>query len=423
MNKKLLYTPYLLIFMVLWSYSSKAQNFTSNLYSMYGIGELQSQTNIVSSAMGNAGLGVSNSQFLNILNPASYCNIDSLCFLTNLGVESKRSKFETKSDISHTHDVNLSYIAIGFRPKKWLGMGFGINPYSTAGYNIQTDTYIEGSTVQYQYPLKISGSGNINRIYMTFSVNPLKNLYLGVENSFLFGKLKQIQYHNLSSISSYSVSSEITNEYKNFLWEFGMQYKIDLKKDQSLTIGAIYTPKQHLATDSEIMTYNTNGTIYDTDDEISDDDNFSIPTKYGLGIAFSKGNKYMFLLDGGIQCWSESNYNLESVTLTDSPYLKTGFEYTPSRYFMDKYYKKISYRIGYQFQKSYLKMGSYQQYENTISCGFGFPLNKANTRIDLSLEAGKKGKIGSARIFQENFFRIKLGFSLIDIWFTKRKYD
>lgn len=418
MNRRLIYTPYLLIFMLLWSYSSKAQNFTSNPYSMYGLGELQSQTNTVSSAMGDAGLGVSNSQFLNILNPASYCNIDSLRFLTNIGVESKRSKFETKSDISHNHDVNLSYIAIGFRPKKWLGMGFGINPYSTAGYNIQTDTYIEGSTVQ--YPLKISGSGNINRIYMTFSVNPLKNLYLGVENSFLFGKLKQIQYHDLSGISSLSVSSEITNEYKNFLWEFGMQYKINLKKDQSLTIGAIYTPKQHLATDSEI---NTNGEIPNNDNEISNNDNFTIPKEYGLGIAFSKGNKYMFLLDGGIQCWSESDYKMESVTLTNSPYLKTGFEYTPSLDFMDKYYKKISYRIGYKFKKSYLKMGSYQQYENTISCGFGLPLNKSNTRIDLSLEAGKKGKIGSARIFQEKFFRVKLGFSLIDIWFTKRKYD
>lgn len=407
--------------MLFLNYSSKAQNFTSNLYSMYGVGELHSQTNIVSSAMGDAGLGVSNSQFLNILNPASYCNIDSLRFLTNLGVESKRSTFETKSDISHNHDVNLSYIAIGFRPKKWLGLGFGMNPFSTAGYNIQTDTYIENSTIQ--YPLKISGSGNINRIYMTFSVNPLKNLYLGIENSFLFGKLKQIQYHDLSSISSYSVSSEITNEYKNFLWEFGMQYKINLKKDHSLTIGAIYTPKQHLANDSEISTYNSYGTVYDTDDEITDNDNFTIPNEYGLGIAFSKENKYTFLLDGGIQYWSNSNYKLESVTLTNSSYFKTGFEYTPSQYFLDKYYKKISYRIGYKFKKSYIKIGSYQQYENTISCGFGLPLNKSNTRIDLSFETGKKGKIGSARIFQERFFRAKLGFSLIDIWFTKRKYD
>ena len=421
MNRRLFYIASFLVFLFLTSYSSKAQNFTSNLYSMYGLGELHSQTNIVSSAMGDAGIGISNSQFLNILNPASYCQIDSLHFLTNIGIESKRSKFQTKSDASHTHDVNLSYIAIGFRPKKWLGMGFGINPYSTAGYNIQTNTYIEGSTMT--YPLKINGSGNINRIYMSFSVNPLKNLYLGVENSFLFGKLKQIQYHDLSNISSISVSSEITNEYKNFIWEFGMQYKIDLKKNQSLTIGAIYTPKQHLATDSEIMTYSTSGKIYDTDDDMYDNDNFSIPNKFGLGIAFSKNNKYTFLLDGGIQCWSESDYYLKSVSLTDSPYLKTGFEYTPSRYFMDKYYKKISYRVGYHFEKSYLKLGSYQQYENTISCGLGLPLNNNNTKIDLSFEVGKKGKIGTARIFQEKFFRVKLGLSLIDLWFTKRKYN
>ncbi len=403
---------------------STAQNFTSSPYSMYGLGELRTQTNAASTGMGNTGIGLSTNKFINILNPASTSGLDSSNFVFNIGGEYKYSQFKTSSKTANAINGNLSYLAMGLRVNKWLSLGLGINPYSTAGYDINTTATIEGST--YTYPLEIIGSGNISRAYFSFAIVPVKNLSIGVRTSYLFGSLVQTQYHDLSKISSVSVSSEITDSFRNFYWEFGAQYNIDLKNGKQFSIGAIFNPWQYLVTQHKIQTYNTSGLIYDQNTENKHD--FSIPQEYGLGVVYSS-TKMMYLLDAGIQMWSKHKYdddNLEtvkSVKLKDSPYIRAGVEYTPSRHFLESYYKRISYRLGYQYNKSYLSLRSYQSSENVISLGFGLPLNNDRSRIDISLEGGTKGQVGTVKVIQENFIRFRIGFSLIDLWFQQRKYN
>ena len=417
---------YLYIFCPLFlaPYFSKAQNFTSSPYSMYGVGELRTQTNAASTAMGNTGIGLSTNKFINLLNPASTSGLDSSNFVFNIGGESKYSRFKTSLKTANAKNANLSYLAMGLRVNNWLSMGLGVNPFSTAGYDINTRATIDGST--YTYPLEIIGSGNISRAYFSFAVVPVKNLSIGVRNSYLFGSLVQTQYHNLAAISSVSVSSEITDYFRNFYWEFGVQYNFDLKQGKQFSVGAIFTPGQHFVTQHEIQTYSTSGLIYDAETENKHD--FSIPQEYGLGLVYSSP-KMMYLLDAGIQMWSKNDYDdedfqsVQSVQLEDSPYVRAGVEYTPSKHFLDKYYKKISYRLGYQYSKSYLSLRSYQSRENVVSLGFGLPLNNDRSRIDISIEGGTKGQVGSVKIIKENFIRFRIGFSLIDLWFQQRKYN
>ena len=57
-----------------------------------------------------------------------------------------------------------------------------------------------------------------------------------------------------------------------------------------------------------------------------------------------------------------------------------------------------------------------------ISCGFGFPIKKSNTMINLSLEYIKRGTTQNDLI-QEDYFRLGLSFSAKDLWFFKRKYQ
>jgi len=421
MNKYGLRTCLLIaVLLLLISISSKAQNFTSSPYSMYGLGELRTQTTPVNTAMGNAGIGLATNKFINVLNPASYSGLDSSTFIFEIGLESKYSKFKTNTKTAKSFDANLSYLAFGLRLNKWLSTGIGLNPYSTAGYDINSTATIGGTS--YTYPLEIIGSGNISRVYFSFAVIPVKNLSIGVKNSFLFGSLIQTQFHDLSQISSVSPSTETTDKFKNFFWEFGFQYKFDLKKGRSLTLGGLYTPPQFLVTDREIMTYNTSGQIYDIDDTQSEHD-FKIPQEFGLGIAYTNNKNLLYLLDAGLQTWSDYTYDLESVKLKNNPYVRTGIEYTPTQHFLEKYYKRVSYRLGFQYNKSYLSLRSYQSDEKIISLGFGLPLKNQRSRIDISLEGGKKGTVGSSRLIQEKFFRFRIGFSLKDIWFQQRKYN
>ena len=59
--------------------------------------------------------------------------------------------------------------------------------------------------------------------------------------------------------------------------------------------------------------------------------------------------------------------------------------------------------------------------ENVITFGFGLPLaGVSNTNI--TFELGKIGK-KSNNLVQENYWAMRIGFSLNDIWFIKRKYN
>lgn len=56
-----------------------------------------------------------------------------------------------------------------------------------------------------------------------------------------------------------------------------------------------------------------------------------------------------------------------------------------------------------------------------ISFGFGFPLPRSLTTINLGFEIGRFGtKVND--LYQNNYFRVNLGVSVWERWFIKRKY-
>jgi hypothetical protein len=426
MNKQAHYARYIYLITIIFSlaaFSTKAQNNTSNPYSMYGLGELRSQTNAANAGMGNAGLGLPSGSFLNVLNPASYTGIDSLNFLFEIGVDGQYSEFESQGDFAKASHMNLSYMAMGFRINKWAAAGLGLNPYSNSGYEINSGGWIEGTS--YQYPLDIMGSGNISRAYVGLAFTPVKNLSLGVKPSFLFGKLVQTQYHDLSIIGSSSVSNVTTDFFHNFFIEFGAQYTLKLKPGD-LSLGVMYNPGTALETKRNHTTYDDAGNTYEYRTE-NNRDNFLVPAEYGIGLAFKSKRNMVYALDAGTQKWSNYDYSDEksaNIRLQDNPYVRAGFEYTPTENYLAKYYKRINYRLGFRYAKSYLDLRSTNQKEICVSLGFGLPINIQNqlSRIDISFEGGQNGTTEN-RLIQETFLRVRVGLSLRDFWFQHRIYN
>lgn len=425
MNKKALNARNILtiITLSLAVFAAEAQNNTSNPYSMYGLGELRSQTNAANAGMGNAGLGLPSGAFLNVLNPAAYTGIDSLNFLFEIGVDGQYSEFESQGDRANASHVNLSYMAMGFRINKWAAAGLGLNPYSNSGYEINSAGWIEGTI--YQYPLDIIGSGNISRAYLGMAFTPVKNLSLGVKPSFLFGKLVQTQYHDLTIIGSNSVSNITSDFFHNFFVEFGAQYSIELKPG-NLSLGVIYNPGTALETKRNHTTRDDAGTTYEYRTE-TNRDNFLVPAEYGIGLGFTSKNNMVYALDAGLQKWSKYDYSDEkkaNIRLQDNPYVRAGFQFTPTLNYLAKYYKRINYRLGVGYAKSYLDLRSTDQKEISVSLGFGLPINIQNqrSRLDISFEGGQNGTTKN-KLIQETFFRVRVGFSLRDLWFQHRIYN
>ena len=233
------------ICILLSSASVKGQNNTSNPYSMYGLGELRSQSNAANAAMGNAGIGLSSSPFLNALNPASYTGIDSLNVHFEVGIDGKRAKFKSQGESANMNDANLSYLALGWRVNDWMAAGLGLNPFSHSGYEINTTAQIEGELIE--YPLNIIGTGNLSRAYLNLAFTPYKKLSFGIKPAYLFGSLEQTQYHDLSRIGSNAISNVTKNFFHNFYFEFGAQYTLSLKPGD-FSLGIVYNPGASMVT-------------------------------------------------------------------------------------------------------------------------------------------------------------------------------
>ena len=68
-------------------------------------------------------------------------------------------------------------MAMGFRIMPNWSASIGIAPYSTVGYKIATDNYVDG-TVDENFKLEMTGSGGLNQFYWDNSYLLFKRLSL-----------------------------------------------------------------------------------------------------------------------------------------------------------------------------------------------------------------------------------------------------
>ena len=81
----------------------------------------------------------------------------------------------------------------------------------------------------------------------------------------------------------------------------------------------------------------------------------------------------------------------------------------------------MTYRLGFRYENSYLNLFGNQINEYGISFGFGFPMKKSRTALDLSFEYGGRGTTND-NLIQENFVNVTFGVAIFENWFHKRKY-
>ena len=77
--------------------------------------------------------------------------------------------------------------------------------------------------------------------------------------------------------------------------------------------------------------------------------------------------------------------------------------------------------MGFRHESTGVIVNNFGLKETGINFGFGLPLaGFSNTNI--GFEYGVRGS-GYDNTFKENFWSLRIGFSLNDKWFIKRKYN
>jgi hypothetical protein len=400
---------YILIITILflWPVAVSSQTTTSP-YSIFGLGYLESKSTGPSKAMGGTGLAFLSGTSINLMNPASYCGIDSLMAIFELGLYGKYTIYSTKHEDQSLLNANLKYIMMGFRVTPWLATSFGFSPYSSVGYTINTKSPVEGSTLE--YPKTFSGDGGVNQVYLGGAINILKNLSLGFNAAYIFGNIT----HRESS-QAFSYSLEDATYISNFNIDYGLNYQFDIKKLR-YNIGLTYGNSKKLKT-KNVTTIETN---YQTEILKSRIYKYSIPQNIGAGFSVSKG----FFRAGVDYEWS----NWENVEFTNS-YLRTrnssrysfGVEF-PSQGLNKGTGKMFLYRFGAEYRGSYMIIDNIPINYGAITFGAGIPLKGVISALNASVELGQNGTTRKD-LFRERFVTINLDLSLWDWWFRKRKYN
>jgi hypothetical protein len=409
---KRIWAPTIILVIVNLTYAGAQM--TLSPYTIFGAGQVEDNGFGISKAMSGTGIGFKSSNALNNINPASYSGIDSLSFMFEVGIFGKYTQFKTSNTTQGHFDGNMRYLAIGFRFTKWWSAGLGIVPYSSVGYRIQATDYIEGDMSA--YTKTFTGEGGINQFYLSNSFQVFKNLSLGINTSYIFGRITQNELLSSgSNFSGYLVTK--TNHVSSLYVDFGLQYTVYADK-WNYTLGLIYGNKKNMKSKVDYYLASVNDTV----DLKGETGEFYVPAKYGIGLGIEKDKKLKIGIDYERRDWSSSHFTNAKLTIRNSQRFSAGIEYTPYKDYRDPLFKKFYYRLGAKLEKSYLIIDGAPIDLMAASIGIGIPVRSDLSTINIALEVGKNGTTTKGLI-QENYIMLHLNLSLRDLWFMKPKYD
>lgn len=424
-------------------------------YSRYGLGDIVPSTNIVNRGFGGVSAAYSDFLSINFANPASYSGFQGITeaqgnklasgrVLLDVGVNLESRTLRSPNQVAKFTSSNalFSYLQVGVPLRKNWGLSFGLRPLTRIGYKITQSERIKDAATG--LPLdsaftEYSGDGGsyLPSIGTGFRI---KDVSFGANMGYLFGRRETARKRGLINDSiQYNNSNQTTNSYfGDLFFNAGIQYKIDLNKENQLRLGVAGNVKQSLKGRQDFVaeTFSrtadagdfqldsvfkqtdvpgevvypasvTAGFIYDHNKDMPNAQSWSV----GLDFSHNKWEDYRFF---GAKDAVQNNWQV-----------KAGGQYRPKP--GRNYFSNVAYRAGFTAGPDYIIAGGNMP-QFGASLGLGLPLANYNrlapnqyTIINLALEYGKRGNNDNP--IKENTFRLSLGLNFSDVWFVKRKYD
>lgn len=410
-----------------------AQTVSVSPYSSIGIGEQLFNNSAEQGAMGGISTVPTNpyGQNANFSNPAANQNIRMTNF--NASVRAQNSSFKSGEDKQDAGSFKLSNVSLAFPVSKKSSLGIGFQPYSGLGYNIENSVE-NGDVKQFS---AMTGEGGINSVHAFYNYNIAEGLSVGLRANYLFGQLltnEKVSIEGASLLTDYNTKAN----YRGMQFTLGTMYQKRIGKTNNLYVGAYYTLGANLNTDLKEMvsTYTYLGTTQSSYDTISLKRNASLDTKlphtFAIGTSYTKDNSWSIAVEGKFNTWSDfskATLSAPSSVTSNTEFknnvnLAIGGYWIPDFNSYKSYFNRVIYRGGFYYESAPYAINGHDINTYGITLGAGLPIGKTNdgSMVNVSLEYGKRGTSNDGLI-QENYFGMKLGFDLNDIWFRKRVID
>ena len=407
--------------------SAFSQTDTGSPYSLNELGEINFLGNVSNLSMGGVDAAIDSIEF-NINNPSSLAKLKTTNYL--IGTFYKSTGISNNVSTDNINTANINYIAIGV-PTKRFGFGFGVLPYSSVGFNLQTtEDYNTSNSINSRL---FGAEGNINRAFVSIGIPFLKYFSLGATANYNFGKFNYEKFNLIENVN-YGIFSNSSSEITGFTYNFSSNLSIPLKNDFTLNIVYSFFPEGELNSFNikSLYTSNTSAITLESLGDFVDVDlnsrglentNLPVPKKSIYSLGLEKKNSWFI----GFQYETKLSSNFENVFLDiqnvsyrDANSFSVGGYLIPDSSSLISYWKRVKYRFGIKNEKKSIIVNNLPVNQFSLNLGLGLPiagLSKAN----LGLELGRVGN--DENIVKENYFALRLGLSLNDVWFIKRKYN
>ncbi len=385
-------------------------------YSRFGYGILSDNASGIQRSMGGVGYAMQDGRTINVMNPASYSQVDSLTFLWDFGLDLTNVWSKEDGNSGYNLGGGLDYLTAEFRLAKHLGASFGLIPYSSVGYTFGDD--IDGGS-EYR-----SGSGGLTQLYVGLGYEFLKNLSVGANVSYLFGSTS-----NSNTVTVESTSTALfqrTLQVRDYNVNVGVQYGFNLNADSRVVIGATYTPKKSFHGHAWGSYYDTQDSSLDTVGYTSLKGKYEQPHSIGAGISYAYRQNLLVEADFTYQDWSNAKYTpIEGFESEDMKFnnrwkAAAGIQFMPDK--RGSYLGAMKFRVGGFYNHDYINVmgNSVRDYGASLGIGIPAPGASGKSTINIGFE-WRRREASPVKLIQEDYFNITLGINFNEVWFWKNK--
>ncbi len=419
--KKLL----LSIFASLLLLQSYGQDNIGTPYSIFGYG-LQPENQGPYAAMGGVSAAMRDNKNINFLNPASYTALDSVRFYFQGALSGEFSWISTHKESSYYNVAQNANLAMALRLRRNLYFSFGFTQKSDVGYDVLYSDIIMGSTSNSTFNQNIQGEGGLNDLYAGFGWK-YRNLSLGINFSFVFGKLEKRQTLMTDIPNSYYIRTSENKRVHDFLFNPGIQYTFKLSPKSDLILGSSMNFTQKLWAKTEFVSYkvNTSGTTTMLENEVLKKGRIVYPFKITSGFNYRYKNKLQISGDYTFNKMSAYEEYGRSTYLQDAHKAAFGASWTPDA--MGRFWRqRNSYMAGVYFNRSEAKVNDRNINTYGVSGGLQIPFFDQRTghsmQLGIAVDLGVRGTEADGLV-RETFAKLRIHLAFKEFWFMKRKID
>ncbi|RBL88608.1 porin family protein [Chitinophaga flava] len=397
------------LWLLLLTAAAQAQHGLNSIYSAYGIGDLEERDYGRNFGLGSTGIGRRNSGYLNELNPASYSALPTQSFMFDVSMKAQYLNYAGTNISQTASDLNFKRLALGFKAARFWGISAGITPFSTMNFKVLNNQFITGTG----NPITASttGTGGLNRAYISNGFQLNKHFSIGVSTGFLFGPLNTAQTTGSDSL----ITQHNTYTFKpNFT--AGAQYMTKVTDKWQLGLGATYRFQTRMKLQQQLNIVNQDAVSYYSEQLAPG--YFTLPAEYGTGISLTNGT-ITWVADYRHQQWNNLSDKGLNYYYQDGQRFSTGVEYAISKQYYNRPVEALILQAGFSYNQSPLVIKNTSIHDIAGTLGASLPNKNGQLRYYIGIEAGQRGTTSNGLV-KENYFNAVFNFSLRDLWFLKR---